>query len=339
MAVFTKPAITPVQQLHLLKQRGLTILDESRALCFLEAVSFFRLTPYMRPFQHSDDRHQFEAGTKFSQLARLYDFDRRLRLLAIDAIERTEVAIRAHISNALNQKYGSHWYIDSHHFKKIYDHQRLIQGIRDKQQVALDDFNRECLRIDNVQMTDDAYKRKLKLKRQQESYARHYAITYHQPELMPCWAMLEELSMDELSHFFKGLAKDKDKKIIASGFNLSAPLLESWLHTLTVIRNICAHHARLWNRELGIKPIYPTQKDFFWPTYLEQDYSHTRVAVVFAILHHMMQRVSPDTCWHERLFSLFGEFSEIPVGNMGLPKHWKEDHFWQISAASAPLCT
>ena len=75
MAVFTKPAITPAQQIELLKQRGLIILDETRALCFLEAVSFFRLTPYMRPFQHPDNRHQFLYGTKFSQLTRLYDFD------------------------------------------------------------------------------------------------------------------------------------------------------------------------------------------------------------------------------------------------------------------------
>lgn len=68
------------------------------------------------------------------------------------------------------------------------------------------------------------------------------------------------------------MPKDKDKKIIAEGFDLFAPLLESWLHTLTVIRNICAHHARLWNRELGIKPASPTQKDFCWPSYLDKNH-------------------------------------------------------------------
>lgn len=328
MAVFTKPAITPTQQLDLLKERGLIILDEPRALCFLEAISFFRLTPYMRPFQHGDNRHQFIKGTKFNQLSKLYDFDRRLRLLIIDAIERTEVAVRAHISNQLNQKYGSHWYLDNQHFNKSYDHQRLIQNIRDKQQFAREDYNRECLRIDGLQTADDTYKKNLKRKRQQESYARHYALTYHQPELMPSWAMLEELSLGELSHLFKGLAKDKDKKIIAGGFDLFAPLLESWLHTLTVIRNICAHHARLWNRELGIKPASPTQKDFSWPIYLDKSHQHTRVAVVLSILHHMMQRVSPDTHWHGRLFDLFDEFSEISLASMGLSKQWKEDEFW-----------
>lgn len=71
----------------------------------------------MRPFQHNDNRHQFKAGTKFSQLTRLYDLDRRLRLLIIDAIERTEVAVRAYISNTLGPKYGAHWYVDGTHFK------------------------------------------------------------------------------------------------------------------------------------------------------------------------------------------------------------------------------
>lgn len=97
MAVFTKPAITPIEQLELLKERGLTIIDEPRSLCFLEAVSFFRLTPYMRPFQTGNCDHQFKDGAKFNHLTKLYDFDRRLRLLVIDAIERTEVAVRAHI--------------------------------------------------------------------------------------------------------------------------------------------------------------------------------------------------------------------------------------------------
>ena len=97
---FHKPAITVAEQLALLKARGLLIQDEARAALFLEAVSFFRLTPYMRPFQIVDNAaHAFLAGTGFRQISRLYDFDRRLRLLVMDAIERVEVASRASISN------------------------------------------------------------------------------------------------------------------------------------------------------------------------------------------------------------------------------------------------
>lgn len=84
MESFTKPAIDVEEQLQLLKSRGLKILDESRARCFLQAVSFFRLTPYMRPFQQPDDpQHHFRPGAGFRDLSRLYDFDRRLRLLGV----------------------------------------------------------------------------------------------------------------------------------------------------------------------------------------------------------------------------------------------------------------
>lgn len=68
-------------------------------------------------------------------------------------------------------KYGAHWYLDNQHFKKNYDHQRLIQNIRDKQQFARDDYKRECLRIDDLQTADDTYKKHLKLKR--ESLLKH----------------------------------------------------------------------------------------------------------------------------------------------------------------------
>lgn len=329
MAVFTKPAITPLEQLQLLKKRGLLIPDEHNALFFLNTVSFFRLTPYMRPFQMSNNEHHFKSGITFNQLTKLYEFDRRLRLLVIDAIERTEVAVRARISNELGNKYGSHWYLNNEHFKKTYHHERLIKTIQEKQQSALEDYNRECQRIEDLKTSDTTYKTYLKEKRRQESYARHYALTYHEPELMPGWAMLEEISLGELSHLYKGLAKDKDKKAIANGFDLYPPLLESWLHTITVIRNICAHHARLWNRELGIKPAYPTQKDFIWPSYLDKDHPHTRVATVFSILHHMMKRISPETEWCNRLLTLFHSFDGIPLNKMGLPQYWEEDIFWK----------
>jgi abortive infection bacteriophage resistance protein len=188
----------------------------------------------MRPFQLSNSEHQFKSGITFTQLTKLYEFDRRLRLLVIDAIERTEVAVRARISNELGNKYGSHWYLNREHFKKTYHHERLIKTIQEKQHDALEDYNRECLRIEDLKTSDKEYKTYLKQKPRQESYARHYALTYHESELMPGWAMLEEVSLGELSHFYKGLAKDKDKKAIAHGFDLYSPLLESWLHTITL---------------------------------------------------------------------------------------------------------
>lgn len=329
MAVFTKLAISPLEQISLLKQRGLILIDEEQALSVLKAVSFFRLTPYMRPFQVLGHEHQFKPNVAFEQIIRLYSFDRRLRLLVIDAIERIEVAVRAHIGNELCPQYGTHWYLDKRYFKNSYQHERLIQTIRDKQKIALEDYHHDCYRIDQLSLADLEHKNHLKSQRKKENYARHYTLTYEQPDLMPAWAMLEELSLGDLSRLYRGLARDKDKKKIAGGLRLYPPLLESWLHTITVIRNICAHHSRLWNRELSITPVNPIKEDLIWPVYLNKHQQHTRLSSVLSMLHHIMKVIHPKTAWGKQLFALFDEFPELPVKDMGLPSNWRDDNFWE----------
>lgn len=328
MLQFSKPAITPEDQLNLLIHRGLEIQDYERSLSFIRAVSFFRLTPYMRPFQQEDESHTFKNGAGFKQLSELYGFDRRLRLLVMDAIERTEVAVRAHISNHMGVQHGAHWYLEPYHFKDDYRHTELLKEIEKKQSAALRDYQRECKRIDGLKGASQEHKEQLKLSRQQESYARHYALTYNPPVLMPNWAMVEELTLGGLSHLYKGLARDSDRKAIASKFGLAAPLLESWLHTITAVRNICAHHSRLWNRELGIKPAPPKNQQFNWPTYLKQGVMHTRVSVVLSILQHFMNECAPHASWKQRLTDLFNEYPDIQLRSMGLPENWHQDPFW-----------
>lgn len=327
MRTFDKPAIDIDEQIALLKARGLQIQDEARARHFLEAVSFFRLTLYMRPFQLIDDpQHGFRPDVGFRNLTRLYDFDRRLRLLVMDAVERVEVAARATVSNHMGPSRGVHWYLDAKVFKHQYNHERLLDTIRDKQVRALRDYARECKNIDRL--PDDERKAYLKRQRAHESYARHYPLTYRNPELMPGWAMVEELTLGDLSHLYAGLAHDSDRKAIARRLNLVAPLMESWLHTLTTIRNICAHHARLWNRELGIRPKLPEKPRFPWPEHLKTG-THKRMYPVLSILNHMMRQTSPHISWDKRLHELLAEFPEVDLRAMGFPQHWQDDPFWQ----------
>ena len=110
MRRFEEPSISVADQIELLKQRGLHIHDERRAKYFLESVSFFRLPHYMRPFQiKHDPDHNFEYGIGFRELFELYEFDRRLRLVVMDAIERIEVAVRALTSNHMGSTYGAQY--------------------------------------------------------------------------------------------------------------------------------------------------------------------------------------------------------------------------------------
>jgi len=328
MRTFSKPAIDVRAQLELLKHRGLNVQDEVHAESFLQSVSFFRLSPYMRPFQQPEDiDHRFRDGSQFRQLTRLYDFDRRLRLLTMDAIERVEIASRAVISNHMGPAHGSHWYIDPRMFHQMFDHQRLLTTLSFKQSTAMRDFQRECERLDRSR-ADDRRKGLLKRQRAKESYARHYPATYAHPPLMPGWAMLEELTLGDLSHLYKGLAKDADKKAIARRLGIAAPLMQSWLHTLTTIRNICAHHSRLWNRELGIRPELPKKANFLWPKHLFQPGPHTRIFAALCILNHLTHRVSPDSHWDQRLHQLICEFPDVSLNAMGFPLNWYQDPFW-----------
>ncbi|PAU62660.1 hypothetical protein BZL43_02530 [Pseudomonas sp. PICF141] len=143
MRVFHKPVIDITAQIELLKQRGLHIQDDTRARHFLQAVSFFRLTPYMRTFQQAEDEdHPFRKGAGFRDLTTLYDFDRHLRLLVMDAIERVEVAVRSLISNHMGPNHGGHWYMEARLFQHSYDHARLLETIRTKQNAARRDYEK-----------------------------------------------------------------------------------------------------------------------------------------------------------------------------------------------------
>lgn len=329
MRSFSKSATTVPAQLELLKARGLIIQNEASAELFLQSVSFFRLSPYMRPFQKAEDLdHQFRDGSQFRQLTRLYDFDRRLRLLTMDALERVEVASRSVISNHMGPAHGSHWYINPQMFHPMFDHQRLLTGLSIKQTTAMRDYQRECERIDRSNASDNR-KETLKRQRAKESYARHYPVTYAHPTLMPGWAMLEELTLGDLSHLYKGLARDADKKAIARCLMLPAPLMQSWLHTLTTIRNICAHHSRMWNRELGIRPELPKKANFSWPEHLLQPGPDSRIFSALCILNYLMQQVSPHTHWGRNLYQLISEFPDVSLKAMGFPHDWYRDPFWQ----------
>lgn len=331
MGRFDKPAIDIQEQLELLKQRGLQIHCEQRAALLLRAVSYFRLTPYMRPFQApGDSTHQFLPNVKLKDLYDLYEFDRRLRLLVIDAIERIEVAVRAVISNHMGPAYGSHWYLKRSLFKNRFAHEKILKTIRDKQAKERADYEKEVKRIESLHTSSPGIKRQLIIKRRQESYARHYALNYSEPTLMPGWAMVEELTFGSLSRLYSGLAKHQDQKAISTVFSLHVPLMASWLHVLTVIRNICAHHGRLWNREFGVQPMLPKDKSIQWPVYLKRQAKHTRVIVGFAIIHYLMLQISPQSRWHKELEMLLEAYPFVPKEPMGLIKGWNEDPFWKL---------
>jgi len=330
MRTFDKPALSVAEQLQLLKDRGLTINSDERAARFFEVVSLFRLSPYMRPFQHTGNPdHQFHEGSTLRQIVMIYRFDSELRNLVMEALERVEVATRACISNHMSPKYGTHWYLDNANFRREYNHQRLIDELDTKLNEERRHFQREEQRIQRSNAPQEVKDRRIE-HRKRENYARYYALTYNNPPLPPSWAMLEEPSLGALSRLYQGIARDNDKKQIAIRFHLPQEVLGSWLHTLTFVRNCCAHHSRLWNRELSVVPKLPRDTNWNLPhVNHDQPLPGKRLFVVLLMLAYMMSHISPDNHWKQHLQELLDKYPDISRSSMGFVDDWQQHPIWQ----------
>ena len=328
MTEFTKPALTIDEQIQLLTDRNLIIKDKNRAARYLEVISFFRLSAYMRPFQIKIDiNHGFRSETTFKQIVDLYAFDRELRLMVMDASERVEVAIRSTICNHMGPEYGAHWYIERALFRGDYNHSRLIRDLENRQGDEKRSLENDVQRILNSRNLDETVKQQRIESREKENYLRFYSSQYDSPALPPGWAMVEELSLGALSHLYRGIARDSDKKMIATRFNLPHHILGSWLHTLTFIRNCCAHHSRLWNRELSISPKLPNRG--LWPDQNETIPTTPirparRIFIVIMMLDHLMKQVSPDSLWLKRFYGLLKKYPDTQLTMMGFPENWQD---------------
>jgi len=318
---FCKPPLNPQQQLDQLIDRGLEVRDSDRALRLLEVTSYFRLVPYLRPFQYlAENGRRFRAGTGLDRIYSLYQFDSQLRQLVMVALERAEVAVRAAINNHMAPTYGAHWYLDRARFNDRYKHDQLLNHLQTQLENERHKFSRECRQIEGRHSSPQSKKRQID-RRKRDNYFRFYAETYTDPILPPAWAMVEELSLGGISHLYSGLARDRDRKQIARCFQLPQPVLGSWLHTLTFVRNICAHHARLWNRELAVPPRW--DRALPMPDGGAGPHPPRRFFTVAAILVYLSEQVSPDTDWLGSLVALMKEYPEIPHDPMGFPREWK----------------
>jgi abortive infection bacteriophage resistance protein len=124
--VFNKPPLPIPEQIHHLRQKGLLLDNEQEASHYLTVIGYYRLMIYFKPFLLKSETgiRQFKPNTQFSDLLNLYVFDRELRLLVTDALERIEVSFRTAISNAMSLKYGAHWYLCADLFSSIEQHHR-----------------------------------------------------------------------------------------------------------------------------------------------------------------------------------------------------------------------
>ncbi len=316
METYNKPPLTYTEQLELLKSRGLIIPDEARAKRHLANISYYRLSAYMLPYKQSEDGivlDLFKENTTWDMVYNLYVFDRKLRLLVFDAIERLEIAIRTQIIYQLSHKYGSHWQDNPDIFTP--PTQIILHNGRT---VTTDVFGDIQKHIKEQLHNNKA-----------EVFIQHYCTKYGTPENPPSWMSVEIMYFNHLSRICTGLKQRADINGIASYFDLPPKTFCSWLHTINYVRNICAHHARLWNRDLNIVPERLSfSKHLMWISHPETA-KRKKIYYFLCMINFMLQTANPTSPFKNKLKELLNEYEGlVSLNAMGFPKNWKDEEIW-----------
>lgn len=300
---YAKPPLNVNEQIALLISRGLSIQDKENAGHYLNNISYYRLSAYMLPFQIKDDaKHTFKKGVTFEQIKNLYVFDREFRLLIFDAIERIEIAFRAQLIYHYSLAHGSNWFENESHFMKPEHYSGFVSKLKNE------------------------------LRQTNEVFIRHYTSKYTDPATPPAWMSLEIMSFGQLSKLYKNLKMAPEKKNVSRHFDVHPYVLESWVESLSYVRNICAHHARLWNRTLTVKPTVPTKFVGIWdkqPTVAESMQIGMKVYPLLNCIAYLLQKVNPTSSFRDRFLSLLKQHPDIPVHIMGFPDDWKTNPIWK----------
>ncbi len=303
MTNYSKPALSRADQIALLESRGLHINDKTRADNVLAAVSYYRLRAYMLPLQVlNDPAHTFKPNIYFENIVALYEFDRTLRGLVFDAIERIEIAFRTQIIYHLSLQQGAWWFEDDTLFS---DTQKFQKNL--------------------VQLHEE-------IDRSHEVFIDHYKSKYTMPERPPAWMSLEVSSIGLLSKIYRNLKKSPAKKEVAQYFAVDARILESWLQSTSYMRNICAHHSRLWNRHLTIKPTLPKhpQRQWLLDTAIDDNRIYALLSCMVYLLESIDSRVRQT--FASEIATLVRSFPSIPnlsIVSMGFPMQWQNEPLWR----------
>jgi abortive infection bacteriophage resistance protein len=292
---YVKPALTFEAQADQLILRGL-LADRADLIATLKSISYYRLSAYWYPFRQANDH--FQPGTDLETIRLRYNFDRRLRLLLLDGLERVEVALRTELVYRHAHAFGPFGYLEPSHLPNLSpdDHHMMIGRLQ-----------------------EDYLKSR-------ERFVQHFTSKYgDEHDMPPLWMITELMTFGELLTMFRGLPTGV-KQAMARRYGLADAVLQSWLLSLNAARNICAHHARLWNRELGYRPMLP-RHDRKWqePTPVRND----RVFALLSIVRVLLREIDPATRWGWNLRSLMSDHPQIPLISMGFPETWESGPLWR----------
>lgn len=312
--IYTKPHKSLKDQIDILKSRGLAIADEEKAEKYLSTIGYYRLSSYWFVFEEAPiagiRSHHFKEGVSFDDVVSLYVFDQKLRIIVLEALERFEITARTSWAYYLSEIGGSHPHLNKSLFKDSEEYDDSLKRLNNDVEKARVAGSIEIC---------------------------HYLRSYDEPKSPPIWVVVSCLTFGELFRWVKN-TRDRSVKIeMAKSFDIpGVKRFESVARSLTTIRNICAHHGRLWDIKIKTRLPLISSNNLRIPFEAVSTNNRTvngesakevdnRLYNVLVILIHVMLEISPDSSWPARLETLIDtSLNESYLQKMGFPLDWKE---------------
>lgn len=310
---YTKRHKTFDEQLELLRERDLIVSNDEYAVTKLNHINYYRLSAYFLPLQYkkeSENQNKFLPDTTFEDVIKLYHFDTELRKIIFEAIESIEIYFRTQIAYHHAFQYEPYGYLDQKNFQTSQAfYERIIKTLKGETQRANEEF---------ISHFEDKYKTRD----------------------LPIWTLVEVISFGTLSKIYSILKTQEQKNVthLLQGINNS--VFKNWLHSLSVLRNICAHHSRCWNKTLGVKFEMPRKLESFKKinkTIIDEKtnlpntvYMNDKVFFALSVIEYILACIGEDEVeFKDKIKHLLHKYPNIDKNAMGFVDDWEKLEMWR----------
>jgi len=301
--MFEKRAFTIQEQIDRLIDRGLVIQENDNAESALSHISYYRLGEYWHSMQYDKENHLFKENSKFKDVIALYNFDSELRILLFDVIEKIEISLRTKLIYHLSHEFDPWWF---QNFNLFIDSKELVK--------TLANLEEELSRTKDVTIKN------------------HFKNHKDDLRFPPSWKSLEQTSFGSLSKLYGNLKNTiKSKDIIAIEYGaVNHTYLPSWLQSIAQIRNYCAHHSRLWNKNLPGTPKLLSNPPFLWVEDVPKQHEFQKLYIHLCIMRYMLNTILPKNNFTEKLINLLEKYPNVDTNALGMKNNWKEEPLWRV---------
>lgn len=302
--MFEKAAFTITQQIERLQERGLIITPEDRAGHYLSHISYYRLGEYWHSMQSDKINHIFKENSKFKDVIALYNFDGELKILLFDLIEKIEISLRTKLIYHLSHEIDPWWF---QNFDIFINSKELVKTLANLE----------------VELT----------RSKEQTIINHFKNHKDDLRFPPAWKSLEQTSFGSLSKLYGNLKNTvKSKDTIAQEYGaINHTFLPSWLQSIAQIRNYCAHHSRLWNKNVPGAPKLLPNPPFNWITDVPKQHELPKLYIHLCLMKYLLDRIQPENNFAIRIDYLLKKYPNVDPNALGLKPNWQDEPLWQYT--------